>query len=222
MPNWCSNQMEVTGPPDEQQRFLAAITTTNEDEKARYRILESLVPMPEALNGTAAPSPESPEPIPNWAVMLADGEITQERHNELVSGRRKAYDTAQQILATTGFTDWFSWQVANWGVKWGDIDTDVDVDGGSLFIRFDTPWGSPTEGLTQVSVLFPTLTFLVGYNEGGAGLLGAACFRNGDVERAEADYPDGSEHDEDAGDGFWEAQAEKAERRLASLMESLR
>lgn len=222
MPNWCSNQMEVTGPPDERQRFLAAITTDNEDEEEKYRILESLVPMPEALLGTAAPSPDSPAPHPNWAVWLASGEITQERHNELVSGRRKAYDTAQQALAANGFTDWHAWQAANWGVKWGDSSTVVEVNDDSIVVSFDTPWGSPTEGLKQVSVLFPTLTFLVGYNEGGAGILGAACFRNGDVERAAADYPGGSEDDEDAGDGFCEAQMEKAERRLTSLMESLR
>jgi len=217
--------MEVTGPPDEQQRFLAAIITTNDDGKEKYRILESLVPMPEALNGTASPAPESPEPLPNWAVLLANGEITQERYDELAGEQRKAYDTAQQTFAVTGFTDWHSWQAANWGVKWGDSGTAVDVNEDSIVVWCQTPWAPPSQGLQKISLLFPTLTFLLGYNEAGVGLLGAACFRNGVVEIAETDYPDVAEHDwqdSKAEVAAWEDQARKVDSRLASLMDALR
>lgn len=225
MPNWCSNRMEVTGPLNEQQRFLTAITQTDDEGRTFYRILESLLPMPEVLNGTQSPSPDSPEPHPNWAVSLANGEITQEWHDELVRERRARYDKAQEARAATGHVDWYSWQASNWGVKWGDSNVSVEANTDSLTVLFDTPWGPPTEGLERVSRLFPTLTFLLGCTEEGMAFIGAASFRNGEVEEASAEYPGCDEYDDDddvAQQAAWDAQWEKAESRLTSLMESLR
>lgn len=176
MPNHTGNRMTVSGSRGELARFISAITTKNEDGTIGYRIA-SLVPMPKELEGTQSPTPSSPEPHPNWANLLATGEITQEWHDELVASQVRKYEAGQKAKAETGFYNWYDWANAVWGTKWGDYDTDLLSDftagGEEVTFHYQTAW-SPfsVEFLAKVSELFPTLTFEVEYEGEGTEYLG--------------------------------------------------
>jgi len=52
-----------------------------------------------------------------------------------------------KLEAKYGAADWFDWQSKNWGTKWGTYGTKVhelDGDGSTLLIEFQTAWGPPT------------------------------------------------------------------------------
>ena len=83
-----------------------------------------------------------------------------------------------QALLETGFADWYSWSIANWGTKWGAYDFSV-VDEAPLTIKFDTAWSFPTPVFHALEREFPSLTFDIvcfdeGWNFAGVGSFGAA------------------------------------------------
>lgn len=187
--------MSISGPKAETDAFFRRIDHHN------AAILQTFIPMPEVLNGTESPMPESPEPHPNWAVLLANGDITQEWHDELVQTRIDRYNKGQEALAACGYSNWWDWQTKNWGVKWGDSETNVTryLDG-TISITYQTPWGPPTEGIITISKQFPNCSFTITYKEEGMCILGAARIENGEiVAESDADsseWPDWSEDDD--------------------------
>jgi len=49
------------------------------------------------------------------------------------------------MIAQTGHTNWYDWQVAHWGTKW-DIDPFTEeFDGTTLSLSFDSAWCPPIE-----------------------------------------------------------------------------
>jgi hypothetical protein len=174
MPNWCYNTTIVQGPLSERTRFLDAIKVDD-----GYRIV-NVVPMPEALNGTESPVPSSPEPHPNWAVMLSKGEMTQEWYDELVENNRKRYEAGQRAFAECGYTDWYTWANSVWGTKWGDCETSVEIEDNQLDFRYDTAWGPlGQEFWERASMLFPRLSFVSYGTEESNAFLYCWAFING-------------------------------------------
>lgn len=99
---------------------------------------------------------------------------------------------------------WYEWCVSNWGTKWGDYDTQLfkDVPDEAIF-HYQTAWGPySTDFLQQISKPFPTLTFLMQYEERGMEFLGVVVVRNGEVLFDEGigqiQLPEYDENDEDA------------------------
>jgi hypothetical protein len=62
---------------------------------------------------------------------------------------------ADKFVALYGATDWYNWQVKNWGTKW-DIGADgepaQDIPGG-LMLSFDSAWAPPTNAYEQLEEL---------------------------------------------------------------------
>ena len=159
MPNWCNNSMSVEGDPATIKRFLNAVT----DEEGKISILNRLVPVPQELRDT-----------PSGFF----GDSDKQREMELQNERN---------LVKYGHKDWYDWQYAEWGTKWGDCDTeltneDTTNDGkGWLNFVFESAWGCPAEGIRKVSIMFPDLTFIVSYMEEGMGFVGANGFKAGNM-----------------------------------------
>lgn len=157
MPNWCSNSMSVEGDPATIKRFLSAVT----NDEGKISILNRLVPVPQELRDT-----------PSGFFGDSDKQKEMELQNE-------------RNLVKYGHKDWYDWQYAEWGTKWGDCDTELTGDGiayngdGWLNFVFESAWSCPAEGIRKVSVMFPDLTFVVSYMEEGMGFVGANGFKAG-------------------------------------------
>lgn len=183
MPNWCDNKLYIEGTPSLIDTFLSDAQSSAWGGETGG-LLSTLVPMPTALEGTTSPTPESPEPHPNWANMLASGEMTQEWYDELCAKQRDRYEQGQKTIAETGYANWYDWQLENWGTKWGDSNTHIIErleDGSGIILHFDTPWCPPTAGLAAIAKKYPDLQFLLKWSEPGACLRGDMLFRNGEM-----------------------------------------
>lgn len=53
MPNWCNNSITITGPKDQIKRLWDEAQTAHEGS---FGLLNAMVPMPQELEGTTAPS----------------------------------------------------------------------------------------------------------------------------------------------------------------------
>ena len=123
MPNWCANNLMVTGGLSELERFRNAITT----EQNGIEILSRLVPVP-------------------------------------------ASSSASEY----------------WGSKWGDCDTNSDgPDALGFSLWFTSAWSPPVDGFAKVSGLFPSLLFVLEFEESGMDFCGAAVCRAGECEVVE-------------------------------------
>ena len=66
-----------------------------------------------------------------------------------------------------GFDGW-QWCLDNWGCKWPDSHTDIEIRDRSVLMTFETPWDVPLAGLLTISKIFHLARFkLVGRYEGG-------------------------------------------------------
>lgn len=219
MPNWCSNTLNITGDKADRDAFVQKVQST----EGEYAILASIVPMPKELEGSVSPMPDSPEPHPNWANLLANGEITQEWHDELVASNRHRYEEGIRLRELTGYTDWYNWEVANWGVKWGDSSTILcEHSEAETIFRFETPWGPPDTGMAAVSAAFPSLRFVLGYIGEGCEFVGAALFVKGQVaEEVDASVETISGYYELADEEKWDELDFLVMKKCDSLMDLL-
>jgi hypothetical protein len=101
---------------------------------------------------------------------------------------------------------WYEWCVSNWGTKWGDYDTQLfkDVPDEAIF-HYQTAWGPYSDDfLKKISVPFPTLTFLMQYEERGMGFLGVTVVSGGELLYADSSEPDLPEYNEDDEDAWYD------------------
>ena len=85
-----------------------------------------------------------------------------------------------------GASDWYSWNVTNWGCKWNcDAQDWVRNDENSISFWFDSPWGPPTELYQRIcnGEFGEELEVYAGYHEEGMAFVGY--FDNGSDESYE-------------------------------------
>jgi hypothetical protein len=140
MPNWCNNNIEISGPKSKLLKLKAGA------EKGEF--LNTLFPMPEALEGTTADGSENKE-----------------------------------LLAKTGFSDWYGWRTSNWSTKW-----DVDVYDESISFRhellgesdgpanlsfgFDSAWSPPIGAIATYLEDNEDVSIRLSYYEPGCDFMG--------------------------------------------------
>jgi hypothetical protein len=137
MPNYCTNNLHVSGDATEVKRFHEAIIKGERKEYNQFSILDNLLPSPE--------------------------------NNK----------------------DWYEWNCKNYGSKWQDFDGVFNiVTDTEIHATFMSAWSPVGEGIRNVSKQFPTLDFILTYDEGGMAFLGGFAIRNGEfVVEIEGKYP---------------------------------
>lgn len=86
---------------------------------------------------------------------LARGELLQ----EFIPCPQELRDTVANfepndaMLAKYGYSNWYDWQVANWGTKWdvgGDDGMTQRIDDNTLQASFDSAWAPPTQAYERL------------------------------------------------------------------------
>lgn len=80
----------------------------------------------------------------------------------------------------TGMPNWYDWRLKHYGCKW-DVSGELSEYGGELNYSFDSPWSPPTNGIIGISKIYPTLTFVLEYEEGGMGFIGELECKAGEI-----------------------------------------
>lgn len=149
MPNWSSNDLIVTGPNTELQRF--------KKQAAEYKETEEPPLPPEATTKEIAER-------------LAD-EMTQEEHKHVLTF------TAFHPMPKHE-KNWYDWNCENWGTKWDASDASIVKETSrSIQYYFDTAWAPPIPIIEKMSKQFPKLKFTLKFYEGGMGFQGKVIMR---------------------------------------------
>ena len=155
MPNWCFNELTVSGPADELKRFVFA----TQGLPAKYSLAEW------EKRAGAKESPTQP-----FFCFEA-----------LVPTPQSVLDVGFSADRDTNAIDGYHWNVENWGTKWDVYEDAITPEHMGWFegctaiqFSFDTAWSPPIEWLAKVVEMFPELHFIMAYDEPGMGLKGHA------------------------------------------------
>lgn len=176
MPNWCENELTVTGPSDELARFRDYARSGSGRRAGRVLSEEPFIPYPDdyrvlddANAGRWLSAEGTPIPPDKQALLTAKGfDLTRDGFNQ----------------------GGYEWSVKNWGTKWGFCEPRlVEVTAHALGYGFSTAWSPPRPLILKMSAMFPELAFHLEYWEGGEGYQGVLVCQNGqEVDDSVSDY----------------------------------
>ena len=168
MPNYCTNNLTVTGDAKEIKRFHEAITAGELQAHEHFRILDNLFPTPKELKDT-----------------------TKGYYGEGTEEQIKQEEMNKANLKKFGSPDWYEWNCKNYGSKWSEFDGVFgQISDNEITATFMSAWSPIGEGIRNVSKQFPTLDFVLSYDEGGMAFCGGYAFRNGEIfADIEGEYP---------------------------------
>lgn len=126
-------------------------------------LFNSFIPMPEILDGTLSPNINVENLILEYnketkSTSMGLTEIISSNHPRYSDLAKNALKN-QQAFIETGYHDWYSWNLDNWGVKWDAVRPTVKFDLLTITLCFDSPWGCPEHFVRELSKLYPNATF---------------------------------------------------------------
>ena len=156
MPNWVMNELICSFQTQEQfESFKSKINLEG--------LFNSFIPMPEILDGTQCPNINVENLILEYnketnSTSMGLTEIIISNHPRQSDLAKNALKN-QQAFIETGYHDWYSWNLDNWGVKWDAVRPTVKFDLLTITLCFDSPWGCPEHFVRELSKLYPNATF---------------------------------------------------------------
>ena len=174
MPNWCDNQITITGPNPVIDKIEKIVKEESDD--AKNGLLQFLHPMPKELLDTEA------------------GPIAKTKAEK---------DERKARKLEFGAENWYDWRVNNWGTKWEVCEfygvdrqhLNDSPDESTISFAFSSAWSPPIGAYEQFLADNDNCSLKAYYYEGGCDFMG--CWDNGDDEcLAPSDYK--------STDDFWQ------------------
>ena len=191
MPNHITNYLNVSGSPEEVERFRVAVSTENpelvklEIEKAKRSIKIYEETEDKTTLGFGAESSyknargvvESGK-LPKCIITL-EGTVPMplELDGSVCGSLEPEWQkkNSAELKRKYGADNWYEWCIYNWGTKWDaySVGDFVQKDDGSITYRFDTAWSTPSAWMSTTAKMFPSLTFECAWKDegGGAGIV---------------------------------------------------
>ena len=158
MPNWVMNELTCAfQTPEEYNAFKMKANTEG--------LYDSFFPMPEVLVGTSSPHLAPGDFINGVNKRKNTNFITLEEvascNDEWDAHRAKEIIQNIKAFEQTGYHDWYTWNLDNWGVKWDASNCKLKElsDFNTIIFEFDSPWGTPEHFVRELSKLYPNATF---------------------------------------------------------------
>lgn len=167
MPNWCSNTVNISGPNAQ----IEELRDLMETEESLFDF-NSVIPQPTELKN-----------IISGNIKINDKQYSIWRE---IDGEDVGIEPEEeaQLIAQYGATNWYDWNLANWGTKWNNGPNDVERDmvvSGWMTYNFSTAWSPPTPVIDALAKKFPDLHFHLEYEEPGMAFWGETEWEEGEV-----------------------------------------
>ena len=151
MPNWCDNQITITGPNSVIDKIEKIVN--EESNNAENGLLQFFHPMPKALKDTVA----GPEP--------------KTKKEKLEKAR---------LNVEYGASNWYDWRCTNWGTKWElcefyGVDRqhlNDSLDESTISFAFSSAWAPPIGAYEQFLADNENCSLKAYYYEGGCDFMG--------------------------------------------------
>ena len=193
MPNYCWNELNVSGNAKQLKKFIADGIKPNKDGVELWAISHYL-PRPEKLINTVSPSPTEDVAFANHIEMLMAVQQNQPMPKPIICQNGTA-EKRKALMDEFGVDNWHDWSLQNWGCKWdcNSSESEYQTDGETYFsLSFSSAWSPPNEAIINISKMYPKLTFVMTYMEQGNWFAGKLTANNGEYEDlvGEPEYQD--------------------------------
>jgi len=167
MPNWCSNNLEVSGTKEDLDEFVnkfyASPANIRRQSHSDYKTWEPVVIEPGYYF---------------WNIISPHDEVLDEYFS---NGRDGLLDLHERLAVSN---NWYEWNNRNWGTKW-DISPDsshFERNSDTTFTGwFDTAWSPPIPFVAAASARHPHLLFELDFVEESMDYAGTVVVRNGRI-----------------------------------------
>ena len=176
MPNWVVTRIQITGPEDKIKEFEEKVLRPNEDEDGEFQRTFSfnrIKERPEELSNTISPDPR-PEvrkvkdmqgneiEVEVYRDIINDWEIRRAINNgetppAPIPCNNATPDQQRELLMKYGRSNWYDWNLHNWGTKWDCSDSTYNEE--DKILQFQTAWSCPEKILSEMFEQFPDLHF---------------------------------------------------------------
>lgn len=164
MPNWTENTVEIEFSDESQFNKFFDKYLRREGEK--YVVDYSLIiPSPNYKDKTV--SPVNTDTMSAYLREKAGFATDEDKEclDEIYKpyGQEGEQSTVREICQysdmlqnETGYPDWYTWNIANWGVKWNAVDSIVSYDKARLivYLEFLSPWSAPVPVMRKIKEIF--------------------------------------------------------------------
>jgi hypothetical protein len=176
MPNWVITRIQITGPEDKIKEFEDKNILPNEDEDGEFQRVFSfnrIKERPEELTNTISPDPR---PKVRKAKDMQGNEIEVEVYSDIINEweiqaaikrgetppapipcNNATPDQQRELLYKFGRSNWYDWNLHNWGTKWDCSNPTYDKE--NKVLEFQTAWSCPDTILQEMFEQFPDLNF---------------------------------------------------------------
>ncbi len=177
MPNWCDNQITITGPNSVIDKIEKI--TKDDDSHKNTGLLNFMFPMPKALEGTEA----GPK---------ADTKAEEKKRAKL--------------LKEHGAINWYDWRVENWKTKWEvcefygvdrQYSTEQSEGESTITLGFCSAWAPPIGAYEKFLEDNSECSLKAYYYEGGCDFMGEwydgmdDCYQPSDYKSDDCFWMDG-------------------------------
>ena len=151
MPNWCDNQVTITGPNSVIDKIEKIVN--DESNNVENGLLQFFHPMPKALADTVA----GPDP--------------KTKKEKLLKAR---------LQVEYGASNWYDWRTTNWGTKWELCEfygverqhLNDSLDESTISFGFSSAWAPPIGAYEQFLSDNENCSLKAYYYEGGCDFMG--------------------------------------------------
>jgi hypothetical protein len=171
MPNWCYNEVAVTGSQKELDRFKKRVAGLDIHSKDSDFTFQQITGMPDLIRQTSSPV--------HAFETMEEVERYNEEHKRMADfiGQSLAMTLEHQrmLLESFGHDNWYSWANEKWGTKWDCSNVEMWAWDGELEYTFNTAWCPPEPIWKFLVKEFPMLEiqwFYRGEGDEFAGYLG--------------------------------------------------
>lgn len=174
MPNWCTNEIEITtNNLDQLKQFLSDMGWTEEEYNTFS--FDKILPIPDELkNKSWAPMTEAEMRENAIKYNWTDEQLEVNLPNALTPEEAAIRAKHKEQY---GADNWYDWCIKNWGTKWEPTDIycddwSFDFDWSYISFSFETAWGPPESWVEYVNQKYPDLSFDWFYKEPGTRIAG--------------------------------------------------
>jgi len=176
MPNWVVTRIQITGPEDKIKEFEDKCLRPNRGEDGEFQrtfSFDRIKQRPKELANTTTPNPK---PEVRKVKDMQGNEIVVEVYRDIINDwdirsaisrgetppepipcNNATPDQQEELRQKYGSSNWYEWNIHNWGTKWDCSDSHYTEK--DKILQFQTAWACPEEIVMGMKLMFPDLKF---------------------------------------------------------------
>lgn len=135
MPNWVYTTIKTDA---KNEAFVKEVM-------GKGGLCEYYLPMPNEIRFTNSPNRIISKE--EYAIKEALGQTRED--NNYITSYYQTWDMVNELKVKYGAGNWYDWAHMYWGTKWGDSRMEYDIDGDTMYIRYQSAWSPVTWDIVE-------------------------------------------------------------------------